>query len=233
MVAGAVGAVGGLAAVGLGFWGTVGVGSLTGVVAGQYGRMTELALSGQWDQASTTLFRPGDMLLDAVSSGIASPAGYKIGQLAKNLKGLGQWGVPEEYFGDYFDDLVINPNHGIPRIGTNILNHPIGTDFSAGFDSATGAMDFMPQHPDFPPPAGYVNQSGGHAGPKNNLINSGSNLSALHGFAVKYGPGTNQLHIINFISGTLNRQHGSREASSAIQSIIIRALEVHGWNLVP
>ena len=65
-------------------------------MAGQYGRIAQLALSGQWDPASTTLFRPGDMLLDAVTGGLASAAGYKIGQIFKNLKGMGQCSFSED-----------------------------------------------------------------------------------------------------------------------------------------
>jgi len=117
-VAGAVGFVGagfGAAVWGTSFWATVGTGAFSSILAGQYGRLAQLAFSGQWDQARSTLFRPGDMLLDAITGGLASAAGYKIGQLFKDLKGLGQWGVPDEFLTPQglIDDIVSNELRGM------------------------------------------------------------------------------------------------------------------------
>jgi hypothetical protein len=110
-VAGAVGAIGfcaGLALLGNDFLGTVGAGAFSGALAGQYTRLTEALLSGRNLQVGKDFLNPFDIVADAALGGFLGGVGYGAGQLLnsfENLKGLGQYGVPDEYFGDYFDDL--------------------------------------------------------------------------------------------------------------------------------
>ena len=66
--------------MGTGFFANVAAGAISGVVAGQYGRLTGLVLSGQMSQASGTLLRPQDMLLDAAIGGVIGGIGYGIGR---------------------------------------------------------------------------------------------------------------------------------------------------------
>jgi RHS repeat-associated protein len=69
------------ALMGTGFFANVAAGAISGVVAGQYGRLTGLVLSGQIGQAGSTLFRPQDMLLDAVLGGAIAGIGYGISRI--------------------------------------------------------------------------------------------------------------------------------------------------------
>jgi RHS repeat-associated protein len=81
MIAGLTGftVFGGMTALmGTGFFANVAAGAISGVVAGQYGRLTGLVLSGQVSQASGTLLRPQDMILDAVLGGLGGAVGYGI-----------------------------------------------------------------------------------------------------------------------------------------------------------
>lgn len=66
------------ALMGTGFFANVAAGAISGVVAGQYGRLTGLVLSGQVSQAGSTLFRPQDMVLDAALGGVGSAVSYGI-----------------------------------------------------------------------------------------------------------------------------------------------------------
>jgi hypothetical protein len=55
---------------------------LSGGIAGQYARLTGLALSGQMSQVGKVLFRPQDLLLDSVLGGAFAGIGYGLGRLA-------------------------------------------------------------------------------------------------------------------------------------------------------
>jgi uncharacterized membrane protein YfcA len=66
-----VGLIGGV--LGVGIIPTIATGLLTGMITGQVYRATEVAISGNWDQAGSVLFQPNDILLDGVL-GMASCA---------------------------------------------------------------------------------------------------------------------------------------------------------------
>jgi hypothetical protein len=70
------------ALLGTGFFANVAAGFLSGGVAGQYARLTGLALSGQMSQVGNVLFRPQDLLLDSVLGGAFAGLGYGLGRLA-------------------------------------------------------------------------------------------------------------------------------------------------------
>jgi hypothetical protein len=59
----------------------VAAGFLSGGVAGQYARLTGLALSGQMSQVGKVLFRPQDLLLDSVLGGAFAGIGYGLGRI--------------------------------------------------------------------------------------------------------------------------------------------------------
>ncbi len=69
------------ALMGTGFLANVAAGAISSVVAGQYGRLTGLVLSGQVSQARSSLFRPQDMVLDAVLGGAGAGIGYGLGRI--------------------------------------------------------------------------------------------------------------------------------------------------------
>jgi RHS repeat-associated protein len=88
--AAAAGAVAGFVGFGIGLIGgvlgagiipTVTTGLITGMITGQVYRMTELALSGNWDQAGRLLFQPEDILLDGVLGAASSAVGLGVGKL--------------------------------------------------------------------------------------------------------------------------------------------------------
>lgn len=84
MVAGLTGftVFGGMTALmGTGFIANVAAGAISGIVAGQYGRLTGLVLSGQVSQAGGVLFRPQDMVIDAALGGAFAGIGYGIGRI--------------------------------------------------------------------------------------------------------------------------------------------------------
>jgi len=68
------------ALMGTGFLANVAAGAFSGVVAGQYGRLTELVLSGQISQTGAVLFRPQDIVLDAAIGGLFGGLAYGIGR---------------------------------------------------------------------------------------------------------------------------------------------------------
>ena len=77
MVAGLTGftVFGGLTALmGTGFFANFAAGAISGVVAGQYGRLTGLVLSGQISQIRRALFHPQDLVLDAALGGAIAGA---------------------------------------------------------------------------------------------------------------------------------------------------------------
>jgi len=73
------------ALMGTGFLANVAAGAISGVVAGQYGRLTGLVLSGQISQARGSLFRPQDIVLDLVLGGIGGAISYGIQQGASGI----------------------------------------------------------------------------------------------------------------------------------------------------
>ena len=62
--------------LGTGFFANVAAGFLSGGIAGQYARLTGLALSGQMSQVGKVLFRPQDLLLDSVLGGVVAGVFY-------------------------------------------------------------------------------------------------------------------------------------------------------------
>ena len=89
-VAGLVGftVFGGVTALmGTGFLANVAAGALSGVVAGQYGNLTYLTLSGQIDQSRGSLFRWQDVVRDAALGGIGGGISYG---LQRGLSGIAQ-----------------------------------------------------------------------------------------------------------------------------------------------
>lgn len=77
-------------------------------------------------------FRSGDVLLDAVTGDLVSAAGYGVGQLFNNLKGLGQWGVPDENFGEYFDDLSLDAKNFKLNPGAQGKHIPTHNNYQPG-----------------------------------------------------------------------------------------------------
>jgi hypothetical protein len=64
------------ALLGSGFFANLAAGTISGVVAGQYARLTGLVLSGQMSQIGKVLFQPQDLLLDSVLSGAFAGLGH-------------------------------------------------------------------------------------------------------------------------------------------------------------
>jgi hypothetical protein len=84
----AVAAVGGLtgftifgattALLGTSFFTNVAAGAISGAVAGQYGRLTGLVLSGNTDQIGSTMFRPRDLLVDSILGAFGGAIHYGL-----------------------------------------------------------------------------------------------------------------------------------------------------------
>jgi RHS repeat-associated protein len=74
-----VGLIGGV--LGVGIIPTIATGLLTGMITGQVYRATEVAISGNWDQAGSVLFQPNDILLDGVLGMASCAVGWGIGKL--------------------------------------------------------------------------------------------------------------------------------------------------------
>jgi len=74
------------ALMGTGFFANVAAGAISGVVAGQYGRLAGLVLSGQTDQIRGALFRPQDIVLDAALGGAVAGAAYGISNLFGRIR---------------------------------------------------------------------------------------------------------------------------------------------------
>jgi len=75
-------------------------GAASGVLAGQYARLTTYALSGQYERignVGTDMFNPENMLLDAVLGGVGGAAGYGIQSVVSNLLSGLSVGVPDEF----------------------------------------------------------------------------------------------------------------------------------------
>lgn len=73
------GVFGGLTALfGSGLLANITAGAVSGMVAGQNGRITTLALSGNLSSAGSVLFRPQDLMLDAALGGVGGAAGYGL-----------------------------------------------------------------------------------------------------------------------------------------------------------
>jgi len=144
-VAGAVGFVGagfGAAVWGTSFWATVGTGAFSSVLAGQYGRLAQLAFSGQWDQVSTTLFRPQDILLDALTGGLASAAGYKLAQALKNFKTAGQYAddlANASNYCSFSEETPVNTEEGLEPIGELEIGDKV-----LAYNEETGETGYYP-----------------------------------------------------------------------------------------
>jgi hypothetical protein len=78
---------GGLALMGTGLLANVASGALSGVFAGQYGRLTTSVLAGQSNLIGSSLFHSQDLLLDAGLGGVSGAVGYG---LQRGLSGLAQ-----------------------------------------------------------------------------------------------------------------------------------------------
>jgi RHS repeat-associated protein len=63
---------------------TLGAGAVSGVIAGQYGLITQLALTGQLSQARNVMFQPKDILIDAIAGGTISGIGFELGKLGRS-----------------------------------------------------------------------------------------------------------------------------------------------------
>jgi hypothetical protein len=61
-------------------------GAIAGTVAGQYARLTGLVLSGKTDQIGNVMFRPQDMLLDAVLGGTIAGVLYGEARISGDLR---------------------------------------------------------------------------------------------------------------------------------------------------
>jgi hypothetical protein len=88
---------------------------LSGVLAGQYSRLTELVLTGQISQAGSVLFRPQDILLDMVLGGAGGALAYGI---QRGVSGIAQ---------DIMQRLSDNANAKLsanPGIARNVLTLP-------------------------------------------------------------------------------------------------------------
>lgn len=72
------------------FLANVAAGALSGVVAGQYGNLTYLALSGQIDQSRGSLFRWQDVVRDAALGGIISGVMYSVSTALSYSKSAGK-----------------------------------------------------------------------------------------------------------------------------------------------
>lgn len=72
--------------MGTGFFGNVAAGAISGIVAGQYGRLTGLVLFGQIGQAGTVLFRPQDIVMDAAFGGLIAGATYGVRTLIEGVR---------------------------------------------------------------------------------------------------------------------------------------------------
>jgi Double-stranded DNA deaminase toxin A len=73
------------ALLGSSFFANVAAGFLSGGVAGQYARLTGLALSGQMSQVGKVLFQPQDMILDAVLGGAIAGVSYGVARIPQYL----------------------------------------------------------------------------------------------------------------------------------------------------
>ncbi len=86
---------GAIALFGTGFLANVAAGAISGIVAGQYGILTYLTLSGHTDQLRGSLFRWQDVVRDAALGGIFGGIGYRIGRLSgPNKPIINSRGVP-------------------------------------------------------------------------------------------------------------------------------------------
>ncbi len=100
-------------------------------------------------------------------------------------------------------------------VGTNILDYPSGTGFSAAYDSSTSAMEFMPSINSPTPPEGWVRQFGGHQVVADSMVAKGSKFSDLAGFAVE-SKLPDELNIISWNSGIINSENYGNRVKSVL-----------------
>jgi len=101
------------ALVGTSLVASIGAGAIPGIAAGQSGRLTGLALSGQISQVGSTLFRPKDILLDGTFGGLGGAINYGINR--------GASGIAEDVL-QYVTDSANRKLTANPALARNVLS---------------------------------------------------------------------------------------------------------------
>jgi RHS repeat-associated protein len=79
------------AVLGTGLFAEITTGAVSGVFAGQYGRMTTAALSGKEQDAKNALFQPKQLLIDAALGGLGGGIGYGIESVLAGTSSESVW----------------------------------------------------------------------------------------------------------------------------------------------